>query len=393
MRILYLADIRFPLERANGIQTFETCRALAARGHEVTLFVRPDTTRPARDPWVFYGAARAERLRIVSTWSLPGAARRSGYLAAAWRQILASRSDVVFTRDLGVASMALRVARPMRPAIVYEAHGYAPTVSAELPRLLATTPAPSARKLRRLGGREARVWRAADGYVTLTKAHRAELTERFGPRDNAAVVPDGTRLSVPHAFDPAPIGAPQVGYAGHLYPWKGVDVLIEALALLRDVHGLIVGGHPGERDRSRLEALAHARGIADRIEFTGWLPPADVAAAIARCQVLALPNVRSTISERYTSPLKLFEYLNAGRAIVASDLPAVREVLTDDGNGLLVEPGRPEPLAAAIGRVLSDRALRDRLSRAAFEASEGYSWEARAVRLEPVLQAAAGASL
>src|SRR5207247_2627816 len=124
-------------------------------------------------------------------------------------------------------------------------------VSAELPRLLGTTPAPSARKLRRLAAREARVWHAADGYVTLTKAHRAELTERFGPRDNAAVVPDGTRLSAPHAFDPAPEGAPQVGYAGHLYPWKGVDVLIEALALVPDVHGLIVGGHPGERDRSR----------------------------------------------------------------------------------------------------------------------------------------------
>jgi hypothetical protein len=58
VRILYLADIRFPLERANGLQTFETCRALAARGHAVTLLVRPDTTRPARDPWLFYGAPR-----------------------------------------------------------------------------------------------------------------------------------------------------------------------------------------------------------------------------------------------------------------------------------------------------------------------------------------------
>ena len=55
MRLLYLADIRFPLERANGIQSMETCHALASRGHRVTMVVRPDTQRPPRDPWVFYG--------------------------------------------------------------------------------------------------------------------------------------------------------------------------------------------------------------------------------------------------------------------------------------------------------------------------------------------------
>ena len=55
MRILYFADIRFPLERANGIQTMETCHALAERGHAVTLVVKPDTHSPARDPFEFYG--------------------------------------------------------------------------------------------------------------------------------------------------------------------------------------------------------------------------------------------------------------------------------------------------------------------------------------------------
>jgi len=65
MRILYLADIRFPLERANGIQTAETCYALAERGHAVTLGVRPDVRRPARDPFDFYGLPRIDRLAIA----------------------------------------------------------------------------------------------------------------------------------------------------------------------------------------------------------------------------------------------------------------------------------------------------------------------------------------
>ena len=131
---------------------------------------------------------------------------------------------------------------------------------------------------------------------------------------------------------------------------------------------------------------------ADRVEFTGWRPPQDVAASLARCHALALPNVRSTISERYTSPLKLFDYLAAGRPIVASDLPAIREVLTDQVNGLLVEPGRADVLADALGRVLDDRALAERLSRKAFDDADRYSWDARAARLEPVLQAAEAAA-
>ena len=109
---------------------------------------------------------------------------------------------------------------------------------------------------------------------------------------------------------------------------------------------------------------------------------------IARCHALALPNIRSTISERYTSPLKLFDYLAAGRAIIASDLPAIREVLTDGVNAVLVEPGQPRALAAALEQVLTDPALLDRLSHRAFADAAAYSWDARAERLEPVLVAA-----
>jgi glycosyltransferase involved in cell wall biosynthesis len=391
VRLLYLADIRFPLERANGIQTFETCRALAARGHEVTLLVRPDTSRPARDPWFFYGAERVPGFTIDRIATVPESMRRACYVTTALGRIITRSAHVVFTRDLGLASLALGVPRSRRPALVYEAHGYAPAVSQELPRLLGTSARPSPRKLARLARRESRVWRRAEGYVTLTSAHRGELVARFGPRD-AAVVPDGTRLPRVRRFERPPAGPPTVGYAGHLYPWKGVDILIEAIARRPDLRGLVVGGQPGERDLARLQALAHARGVADRVEFTGWRPPQDVAASLARCHALALPNVRSTISERYTSPLKLFDYLAAGRPIVASDLPAIREVLTDQVNGLLVEPGRADVLADALGRVLDDRALAERLSRKAFDDADRYSWDARAGRLEPVLQAAGAAA-
>ncbi len=389
MRILYFADIRFPLERANGIQTMETCHALAERGHVVSLVVRPDTQEPARDPFAYYDLRRTERLTVERAPVVgPQSGRRLGYLTfAAGRAFGRGRADVVMTRDLGVAALFCGIPRGMRPPIVYESHGYAPDVAAALPELLATAQAPSSRKLGRLARREAQVWRRADGYVTITAGLAKELSSRHGTRDRVAVIPDGVRAPKGDAqllpSDPAEKSSvPVVGYAGHLYAWKGVDVLLEALARLPDVQGLIVGGHGAEPDLDRVKALARRLGIESRVTFTGLVEPARVPALLRRAQVLVLPNPASAISTRYTSPLKLFEYLAAGRAIVASDLPSIREVVHDGADALLVAPGDPEALAGGIRRVLDDPTLADRLARSAAELAPHYSWARRAERLE-----------
>ena len=385
MRILYFADIRFPLERANGIQTMETCVALTARGHDVDLIVRPDTHSPARDPFDYYGLDPTPRLRIErAPVSGPTAARRLGYLAfAAGRSAGAGRADIVLTRDLAVASLLVGLPRRLRPPVVYESHGYAPEVAAALPGLVSTAIAPNPRKLARLARREARVWHAADGYVTITAALAADLTARHGARERVAVIPDGARIppAADAQFD-AVNSEPIVAYAGHLYPWKGVDVLLEALALVPNARGLIVGGHAAEPDLGRLQALAQQLGISDRVTFTGMVDPARVPELLRRASVLALPNPASAISTRFTSPLKLFEYLAAGRAIVASDLPSIREILHDGVDGLLVAPGDANDLADALRRLLGDPALAAQLARAAFAAAPQYSWDRRAEKLE-----------
>lgn len=382
MRILYFADIRFPLERANGIQTIETCYALAERGNAVRLVVRPDTTKPARDPFAYYDLPSAERL-IVERAPVAGPqfGRRLGYLAfAAGRALGKDRADILMTRDLGVAALLCAIPRAMRPPVVYESHGYAPDVAAALPELVATARTPGAGKLARLARREAEVWQRADGYVTITAGLAKDLSARHGTRDRVAVIPDGVRLtSSPEPRAPSP---GTVAYAGHLYAWKGVDVLLEALARVPHARGLIVGGHSAEPDLDRVKALAGRLGIESRVTFTGLVEPARVAGLLQQARVLVLPNPASAISTRYTSPLKLFEYLAAGRAIVASDLPSIREVVHDGVDALLVTPGDPDALARGIARVLDDPALADRLSRAAAELAPHYSWARRAERLE-----------
>lgn len=390
MRITYFADIRLPLERANGIQTMETCHALAARGHDVALIARPDTQRPRRDPFDFYGLPRTRGLTIEQApVAGPALARRVGYLSFALGRALGSgRADVLFTRDLGTAALLLQVPRALRAPVVYESHGYAPDVSAELPALLGAGRPPGPRKLRRLAAREALIWRDAAGYVTITRALLDLLTGLFGPRSNTAVVPDGVRLAADRQWTAPPPGPPLVGYAGHLYPWKGAAVLLEALALVPAARGLVVGGHGAEGDLSRAREQAERLGLGGRVAFTGLVPPADVARHLERATILVLPNLPTAISSRFTSPLKLFEYMAAGRAIVASDLPAVREVLRDGENAVLVPPGDARALATAIARLLESPERAARLARGAFDAAASFSWAKRAERLETVLERA-----
>jgi glycosyltransferase involved in cell wall biosynthesis len=391
LRILYFADIRFPLERANGIQTMETCHALAMRGHDVYLIVKADTQIPARDPFEYYGLPPASRLRIErAPVAGPPTAKRLGYMAfAAGRAAGRDRADVILTRDLGIASLLLRLPRRLRASIVYESHGYAPEVAAALPNLVATATAPDARKLRRLAGREALVWRGADGYVTITSALAEDLAARHEPREHVAVIPDGVRIAPASqlaAGDLPPV-APIVAYAGHLYVWKGVDVLLQALALVPQARGLVVGGPAAEPDLARLKALAERLGIGDRVTFTGLVEPSRVPELLRSASVLALPNPASAISTRFTSPLKLFEYMAAGRAIVASDLPSIREILHNGVDALLVEPGDANALAGAVRRLLAEPSLAARLARAASEAAPEYSWDRRAGRLEALFDA------
>lgn len=394
MHITYFADIRFPLERANGVQTMETCHALARRGHDVRLVVRPDSAVPPRDPWAYYGLPRVaaltiERVRVPAS----RAGRRAAYIAhCLWRSAGRSKADALFTRDLAIAGLLLRLPASLRAPVVYESHGFAPAVAEDLPRMLSTGAALSAMKRRRLEARERQVWMHADGYATITAALARELESRFGPRPKAAVVPDGARI--PEVADvglrrDTGTGGPVVGYAGHLYPWKGPDVLLAALARLPGVRALMVGGLAGEPDLDRIRALAD-RVAPGRVTFAGHVEPPRVAALLRQADVLVLPNTPGRVSAAYTSPLKLFEYMASGRPIVASDLPALREILRHDENAVLVEAGSADALAAGLARVVGDASLAARLAARARDDVREWTWDRRAERLEALLESVTG---
>ncbi len=132
----------------------------------------------------------------------------------------------------------------------------------------------------------------------------------------------------------------------------------------------------------RFRALAQQGGV--EAVFAGYRPPAEIPQWLFAADVLAMPYAESLETATgedtsgWMSPLKMFEYMAAGRPIVASDLPALREVLRHESNALLAAPGRADSLKEQINRLLADEALAERLSCQARADAEGYTWEKRA---------------
>jgi glycosyltransferase involved in cell wall biosynthesis len=178
------------------------------------------------------------------------------------------------------------------------------------------------------------------------------------------------------------VGLPSISYVGQLYPWKGAGLVVDVAARVPEARVVIVGGQTNwtqdDPDIAALGERAHALGVAERVELRGHVPYDRVPEALASASVALLPLPDEPVARLFTSPLKLFDYMAAGVPIVASDLPALREVLRHEQNALLAAPGDPDAFAAAVRRLLAEPALAERLGRQARADVEGYSWDARA---------------
>jgi glycosyltransferase involved in cell wall biosynthesis len=173
-----------------------------------------------------------------------------------------------------------------------------------------------------------------------------------------------------------------VGFVSTFGPWHGAPVLAEAATIVGGsrCHFLFIGD--GD-ERPRCEAIIREAGRARLATFTGRLDHERIPAYLDACDILASPHVASKDgSEFFGSPTKLFEYLAMQRAVVASRLGQIADVITDEENGLLVEPGSPDDLARAIERLAADEQLRAKLGASARRrAEEHYTWARNAARV------------
>jgi len=229
-----------------------------------------------------------------------------------------------------------------------------------------------------------KVWRKAQSLIVLTSFIRQELREAGIAGEKILVASDGVDLEkfdIPVFQQEArqklslPMDKKIILYAGSFYlrDWKGVDVLLEAAKYLSpDCLLVLVGGQENEIEKIKKNYPA------GNILLFGRQPYQKIPLYLKAADILVLPNKKGeSISEKYTSPLKLFEYMAAGRPIVASDLPTICEVLNEN-NSVLVVPNDPDALAGGIKKVLSDAGLSERISHQALFDVKNYTWDNRA---------------
>jgi glycosyltransferase involved in cell wall biosynthesis len=218
-------------------------------------------------------------------------------------------------------------------------------------------------------------------FIVGSPSTKEELTEIDIPEGRVEIINYCVDHTV-HRPDPAARStAPLVGYFGRLKKYKSVEQLLHAIVLVRKEVPALKAVVVGEGDnRSVLERLAAELGIADAVTFTGFVSEEEKVRWLQRVWFA----VNTSSKEGWG--LTVIEANACGTAVIASDVPGLRDAVKDGETGILYEFGDTAGLAARMLKLLSDRELRDRLARAAFAWAETFDWEVAAARTLGLLE-------
>jgi glycosyltransferase involved in cell wall biosynthesis len=235
------------------------------------------------------------------------------------------------------------------------------------------------------------------GVVPLTTIARGELVALGMRTDQALVMGEGVDLAAYEGLPPLhlcrerlglPADRPIIAYVGRFRTYgeeKGIPELVRALAQVPAIGGkhplLVCVGGPMDGVAAYYREAEAAGTPADRLHFVDRVPSREVPFWIRAADVAVMPFPATQHSERYMSPMKVFEYMAAGSPIVATDLAALRDVLEHDANAWLVPPGDVDALARGITEILLDADLGRRLAVRARQDVEPFDWTTRARRL------------
>jgi len=371
MKIAYISGSYLPSRQANSIHVMRMTSAMAELGHEVVLYGYAGGNEISVDEIpAFYGVdSRVSFQRIPPRRSRIGRELQYAYQI---RPLVASQKpDLIYGRHL----LGLLSCVGLGPTI-YETHAARSGVNGYLEAWL----------LRHKNLR---------AIVAITHALAKDVQARHQLNVPLVIEPDAVTPVDYERITPARLvgnGRLKIGYCGHLYPGRGVELLIEVARQRSELDFHFVGGEPVDIDRLRASATDMTN-----ITFHGFVPPQDVSRYLAAFDVLVAPYQRQIAAfgggdiARWISPMKLFEYMDAAKPIVISDLPAIAEVVSNEQHALLINPDDTTAWCEALDRLL-DPTLRHRLGENARRlVRQQYTWSLRAERILNRFTAGGGA--
>jgi len=368
MKIIYVANVRLPTERAHGLQIVKMCEALGAAGANLELWLPRRRNHLVDDLFAYYQVKnnfRAVHLPSLdfNLWTRFGRVKfwlqSFSFGLAVWRRSFRTRQAVFYSRDLFLAFLLTFFHR----RVCFEDH-QPPRAFRALYRIFLRripkkiiVPSQLAERYRAMEV-DPRTYRVIPNGVDLTEMEQA-------PRDR-------------HLWQSLGLGeATVVLFVGHFYPWKGIYTLLDGAAKLPDAIRLVLIGALPENKAAVLKYVTEH-------ELTGvtildYLPFRQTLTYIKSADILVLPNTaREERSAKYTTPLKLFAYLAAGVPMVASDLPSFAGYLEHGRNAVLCRPDDAEDLAAKIVWLAARPAEGARLAAAAAAEAKQFEWRERA---------------
>ncbi len=380
MKLLYIANIRLPTEKAHGVQIMNMCAAFATNGSTVELVIPRRLNKIKEDPFSYYGVSKTFTVRRLPVLDLVWLGPLGFWLeavsfsASAFFYSLGRRGWMLYTRDEVVAYLFSL----LRRRVFWETHTQSQN------RMTGTT-------LRRVAG-----------IITLTRASQNYYVKTFGVVPAkilvAADAVDIDFFSIASIREEARkhLGIPQdkkiVSYIGKYKTMgaaKGVDEIIEAVATVRkeipEAAVMIVGLNKDEF--AEVGAVCEKMGIpaAGRI-LLPHTPLAKVPLYLRASDVVVMNYPNTPHYAHFMSPLKLFEYMASGTPIVTTDLPSIREIL-DDRIATFVKPDDVRDLGRGISVALRDRPAMLKRAAAAREKVVNYSWKARAEGIMKFIEA------
>ncbi|PJE57918.1 MAG: hypothetical protein COU81_03580 [Candidatus Portnoybacteria bacterium CG10_big_fil_rev_8_21_14_0_10_36_7] len=372
MKLIYLANVRMPSERAYGIQIMKTCEALVSAGVDLVLVYprRKNIICGNKNIFEYYGINNKFKIKDIPSpdFIKYGLGSFGFWLSAMFFYLYVVlfllfdyRSyKFVLTRDFYAASFL----RALGKKVTVEIHSLPENFSVAFEYFV----------------------RLNNKIIVLTQSIAGKMIHWGIMKSKINVVPDGVdmekfnlgiskeeareRVNLPHNKN-------LILYSGHLYKWKGVYNLVDASVLLDDNTMIVFVGGTINEDVPTFKKYIEEKK-ADNILILGPKEYSDIPYYLAAADILVLPNSpEERKSSLYTSPLKMFEYMASDRPIVASDLVSLREILTDK-SAVFFHADDSVDLADKIKYILNNQEIAVKIAAQAQNDVSKHSWRKRA---------------